>query len=356
MVDLKSLLSILVENGGSDLHICAGSPPVIRKDGILVRMEFAPFTPKETKEIAYASMNEYQKAAFEKKLSIDLSISIRGLARFRVNVYYQRGAISCAFRTIPYEILSFEQAGLPAVTSSLCEKPNGIVLVTGATGTGKSSTLATMIDKINTEQPKHILTIEDPIEYLHKSKKAVVNQRELGSDFREFSDALRSALRQDPDVILVGEMRDKETVELALTAAETGHLVFATLHTNSAAGTITRIIDTFPDTEQEQVRTQLAMMLRGVICQKLLPRIGGGRVLACEVMIGTPAVNSLIRENKIHQINSMIQVSQKYGMMTLNQHLVHLVKTGKIEVEVAIQNCNSDLNELLDLLKRDGLN
>jgi len=229
-------------------------------------------------------------------------------------------------------------------------------LVTGATGSGKSSTLATMINKVNSEQAKHILTIEDPIEYLHKSKKAIVNQRELGSDFKSFGEALKSALRQDPDVILVGEMRDKETVELALSAAETGHLVFATLHTSSASGTITRIIDTFPEMEQEQVRTQLGMMIRGVICQKLLPKIGGGRCLACEILIGTPAISSLIRENKVHQMNSMIQVSQKYGMMTLNQHLTHLVKTGKLDMSTAIQNCNTDVTELLDLLKREGFN
>ncbi|PID27470.1 MAG: type IV pili twitching motility protein PilT [Candidatus Cloacimonadota bacterium] len=356
LVDLRSLLEILVDKKGSDLHICAGSPPVMRLDGSLIRLNFPPLTPKETKAIAYSALNEFQKSMFEKNLSIDLSISIRGLSRFRLNIYYQRGAISCAFRTIPYDIFTFEEAGLPPVASSLCEKPNGIVLITGATGSGKSSTLATMVDRINSEQPKHILTIEDPIEYLHKSKKAIVNQRELGIDFKSFSEALKSALRQDPDVILVGEMRDKETIELALSAAETGHLVFATLHTSSASGTITRIIDTFPEMEQEQVRTQLGMMLRGVICQKLLPKIGGGRCLACEVLIGTPAINSLIRENKIHQIESMIQVSQKYGMMTLNQHLTHLVKIGKIDVTTAVQSCNTYISELLDLLKREGIN
>lgn len=355
MVDLRQLLEILVQKKGSDLHICAGSPPILRVDGEILRLDYPPFTPKMTKEIAYSAMNEYQKSVFEKKLSIDLSISIKGLSRFRVNIYYQRGAISCAFRSVPFRILTFEEAGLPHIVATLCEKPNGIVLVTGATGSGKSSTLATMVDKINNEQPKHILTMEDPIEYLHKSKRAVVNQRELGSDFHTFAEALKGALRQDPDVILVGEMRDAETIRLALTAAETGHLVFGTLHTNSAAGTITRLIDSFPETEQEQVRTQLGMMFRGVISQKLLPKIGGGRALACEIMVGTPAVNSLIRENKIHQLDSIIQVSQKHGMMTMNQHLVHLVKRGKITIETALANCNTNIGELVDLMEREGL-
>lgn len=355
MVDIIKLLEVLVQENGSDLHICAGSPPVIRLDGELVRLNYPALMPNDTKELAYSILNEFQKNKFEKDLQIDLSIGIKGLGRFRVNVYSQREAISCAFRAIPRDIRSFEEAGVPSVIAGLCDKPNGLILVTGATGSGKSSTLATMIDKINREYPKHILTIEDPIEYLHKSKKAIVNQRELGTDFKSFSDALKSSLRQDPDVILVGEMRDRETMELALRAAETGHLVLTTLHTNSCSQTIGRIIDSFPEASQEQVRTQLGMMLQGVISQKLLPKVGGGRILSCEVMVGTPAINSLIRDNKVHQIDSIIQVSRKYGMMTLNQNLVELIKAGLIHKETAIQHCNTEVSSLLDLMAREGI-
>jgi len=355
MTDLIKLLEILVQEDGSDLHVCAGSPPVVRIDGDLARLNFPAFSRDESKEIAYSVMSESQKNSFEKNLQLDLSISIKGLGRFRTNIYYQRNSISIAFRTIPMKTRSFEEAGIPAVIANLSDRPSGIVLVTGATGEGKSSTLATMIDKINASYPKHILTIEDPIEYLHRSKKAIVNQRELGTDFRTFSDALRAALRQDPDVILIGEMRDKETIGLALTAAETGHLVFATLHTSSCAGSITRIIDSFPESEQEQVRTQLGMNMQGVISQKLLPKIGGGRVLACEVMVGTSAVCSMIRENKVHQLDSQIEISQKYGMMTLNQHMIELVKGGLIARETAIQNCNTEVSILLDLMEREGI-
>ena len=355
MVDIIKLLEVLVQENGSDLHICAGSPPVIRLDGELVRLNYPALMPNDTKELAYSILNEFQKNKFEKDLQIDLSIGIKGLGRFRVNVYSQREAISCAFRAIPRDVRSFEEAGIPSVIAGLCDKPNGLILVTGATGSGKSSTLATMIDKINREYPKHILTIEDPIEYLHKSKKAIVNQRELGTDFKSFSDALKSSLRQDPDVILIGEMRDRETMELALRAAETGHLVLTTLHTNSCSQTIGRIIDSFPEASQEQVRTQLGMMLQGVISQKLLPKVGGGRILSCEVMIGTPAINSLIRDNKVHQIDSIIQVSRKYGMMTLNQNLVELINAGLISKETAIQHCNTEVTSLLDLMEREGI-
>ncbi|MCK5761162.1 MAG: type IV pilus twitching motility protein PilT, partial [Candidatus Delongbacteria bacterium] len=338
MADIVELLETCVQEGASDLHICAGSPPVIRIDGELVRLNHPVLMPNETKEIAYSVLNEYQKNEFEKNLQVDLSTGIRSLGRFRVNVYSQREAISIAFRAIPNDIRSFDEAGIPPIVSTLCDKNNGLILVTGPTGSGKSTTLATMVDKVNSEHPLHILTIEDPIEFLHKSKRAIVNQRELGTDFKGFNFALKAALRQDPDVILVGEMRDRETIELALRAAETGHLVMTTLHTNSCAQTIGRIIDSFPENAQEQVRTQLGMMLQGVVTQKLLPKMGGGRVLACEIMIGTPAIQSLIRENKVHQLDSMIQVSQKYGMMTFNQHLVSLVKDGLIEKETAIHS------------------
>lgn len=355
MTDLVKLLEIMYQEGGSDLHICVGSPPVVRIDGDLVRLNFPAFTPAETKEIAYGVLNESQKNKLEKDLQIDFSTGVRGLARFRANVYYQRNTISCAFRIIPHEIRSFEEAGLPPVISNLCEKPNGLVLLTGATGSGKSSSLATMLDKINRELPKHILTIEDPIEYVHRSRKAIVNQRELMTDFKSFPEALKASLRQDPDVILIGEMRDTETMQLALRAAETGHLVFSTLHTNSCSQTIGRIIDSFPEQSQEQIRAQLGMMLQGVVSQKLLPKIGGGRVLACEVMIGTPAINSLIRENKVHQLDSTIQVSQKYGMNTMNQSLVQLVKAGLITKETAMQACNTEITLLIDLMARDGI-
>ena len=355
MADVIELLETCVQEGASDLHICAGSPPVIRIDGELVRLSHPVLMPNETKEIAYSVLNEYQKNEFEKNLQVDLSTGIRNLGRFRVNVYSQREAISIAFRAIPNDIRSFDEAGIPPIVSTLCDKNNGLILVTGPTGSGKSTTLATMVDKVNSEYPLHILTIEDPIEFLHKSKRAIVNQRELGTDFKGFSLALKAALRQDPDVILVGEMRDRETIELALRAAETGHLVMTTLHTNSCAQTIGRIIDSFPENAQEQVRTQLGMMLQGVVTQKLLPKIGGVRVLGCEIMIGTPAVQSLIRENKVHQLDSMIQVSQKYGMMTFNQHLVSLVKDGLIEKETAIHSCNTEIAVLLDLMDREGI-
>jgi len=355
MEDLRTYLEILVNEGGSDLHICVGSPPLIRIDGELVRVNYPAFTPAETKELAYSVLNEFQKAKFEKDLQIDFSLSVNKLARFRGNIYYQRNAVSLAFRTIPYLIRSFEEAGIPPVVATLCDKPTGIVLITGSTGSGKSSTLATMLDKINREYPKHILTIEDPIEYVHKSRKSVVNQRELGTDFRTFSDALKSALRQDPDVILIGEMRDRETMELALRAAETGHLVLTTLHTNSCAQTIGRIIDAFPENSQEQIRAQLGMMLEGVMSQKLLPKIGGGRVLACEIMMGTPAIKSLIRENKVHQLDSIIQVSQKHGMNTMNQTLVQLVKAGMISKETALLNCSTEITHLIDLMNREGI-
>ncbi|MFO7810889.1 MAG: type IV pilus twitching motility protein PilT [Candidatus Delongbacteria bacterium] len=355
MADIVELLETCIQEGGSDLHVCAGSPPVIRLDGELVRLNHPIMMPKETKEIAYSVLNEYQKNEFEKKLQVDLSTGIKGLGRFRVNVYSQREAISIAFRAIPNEIRSFDEAGIPSVVSTFCNKSNGIILVTGPTGSGKSTTLATMIDKINSENPCHILTIEDPIEFLHRSKRAIINQRELGTDFRAFNEALRAALRQDPDVILVGEMRDRETIELALRAAETGHLVLTTLHTNSCSQTIGRIIDSFPENAQEQVRTQLGMMLEGVVTQKLLQKVGGGRVLGCEIMVGTPAIKSLIRENKVHQLDSMIQVSQKFGMMTSNQHLVQLVKEGLITKETAIHACNTEISVLMDLMEREGI-
>ncbi|NCO69023.1 MAG: type IV pilus twitching motility protein PilT, partial [Acidobacteria bacterium] len=304
-VTLHELLKTMVDRGATDLHITTNSAPVIRIDGDLVRLESPGLTAPETKRLAYSVLTDAQKHRLEEDFELDFSFGIKGLARFRANVFFQRGAIGAAFRRIPYEILGFRELGLPPVVESLCDKPRGLVLVTGPTGSGKSTTLAAMVDKVNNERPVHILTIEDPIEYLHTHKKAMVNQRELHSDTHSFPFALRSVLREDPDVVLVGEMRDLETIESALRIAETGHLTFATLHTNSAPQTINRIIDVFPEHQQSQIRAQLSFVLEGIICQSLLPRAGGkGRALAVEVLIPNAAIRNLIREDKIHQIYS----------------------------------------------------
>ncbi len=324
--NLHQLLKLMVEKGASDLHITTGTPPLLRIDGSVVPLKLAPLTPVDSKALCYSILTEEQKVTFEKHNELDLSFGVKGLSRFRANVYMQRGAVAGAFRTIPFKILSFEELGLPPIITDLSNKPSGLVLVTGPTGSGKSTTLASMIDKINTEQRMHIITIEDPIEYLHPHKLSVVNQREVGTDTESFKIALKYVLRQDPDVVLVGEMRDLETIEAALTISETGHLVFATLHTNSAITTINRIIDVFPPHQQQQVRVKLSFVLQGVISQQLIPRMGApGRVLAMEVLIPNPAIRNLIREDKIHQIYSQMQVGQeKHGMQTLNQSLYAL--------------------------------
>ncbi|MFN3821155.1 MAG: type IV pilus twitching motility protein PilT [bacterium] len=342
----------MINRGASDLHLTVGTPPMIRVDGTLKPLPNYPrLTPDDTKELAYGVLTEVQRAELEKNLELDLSFGIKGLSRFRANVYRQRDCVAMALRRIPYEILSFEQLGLPLVVEELAERPNGLVLVTGATGSGKSTTMAAMIDKINREKSYHIITIEDPIEYLHTHKTSIVNQRQIHSDTLSFHRALRSVLRQDPDVVLIGEMRDKETIEIALTVAETGHLVFGTLHTNSAAQTINRIIDVFPPDQQEQVRSQLALVLQGIICQQLLPKIGGGRVLCCEVMIATPAIRAAIREGKVHQMDSMIQVGAKYGMQTMNQSLLQAWQKKLITRDEALSRSNDPV-DLEMMMKR----
>ncbi len=337
-VTLQQLLKTMVEQGASDLHVTTNSPPQIRIDGQLVPLQMPPLTAAETKALVYSVLTDQQKHRFEENLELDFSFGIKGLARFRANVFNQRGAVAAAFRTIPWEIRSFQDLGLPEVVARLAEKPRGLVLVTGPTGSGKSTTLAAMLDKINRERQAHIVTIEDPIEYLHSHKRCIVNQRELGSDTKSFPNALRSVLRQDPDVVLIGEMRDLETIECALQVAETGHLTFATLHTNSAAQTINRIIDVFPSNQQPQVRAQLSLILEGIICQSLLPRANGkGRVLALEILVPNSAIRNLIREDKIHQIYSMMQTGQaKHGMQTFNQSLATLYFRRQITLQTAL--------------------
>ncbi len=338
MATMPQLLKILIERGATDLHLTTGSPPQIRIDGRLYPLEMDPLTAKETKQLGYSVLTDAQKHQFEENKELDFSFGVRNLARFRANIYNQRGATALAIRTIPYEIRSFEQLGLPKVIAEFAHYPKGLVLVTGPTGSGKSTTLAAIINKINEERHDHIVTIEDPIEYLHQHKNCVVNQREVGSDTKSFAAALRSVLRQDPDVILVGEMRDLETIEMAVRASETGHLTFATLHTNSSAETINRIIDVFPASQQPQIRAQLSFVLQGVVCQSLLPKLGGkGRVLAMEVMVPNNAIRNLIREDKIHQIYSSMQAGQgKTGMVTFNQSLYDLAVRRQISIQEAM--------------------
>jgi len=350
---LHQLLKIMLEEGATDLHITTNSPPQIRIHGILKPINHPPMSAPETKQLVYSILSDTQKHKFEENLELDFSFGIKGLARFRANVFHQRGAVSGAFRMIPFEKRSFEALGLPPVIKSLCDVPRGLVLVTGPTGSGKSTSLATMIDKINSEKNLHIITIEDPIEYLHTHKKGLVNQREVSTDTKSFASALRSALREDPDVVLVGEMRDLETVETALRVAETGHLTFATLHTNSAAQTINRIIDIFPAHQQRQIRTQLSLTLEGVMTQALLPRADGrGRVVASEIMLPTSAVRNLIREDKVHQIYSSMQTAQeKTGMQTFNQSLAVLYFKRLVTHELAM-SVSHNPGELSEIINR----
>src|SRR5205823_1268520 len=302
-VSLSELLHRLSELGGSDLHVTTGTPPLVRVHGEIRPLDgYHPLTSSETKQLAYSVLTDAQKHRFEENLELDFSFGVKGLSRFRANLFNQRGAVGAVFRAIPYEIKAFEDLGLPSVVKELCNKPRGLILVTGPTGSGKSTTLAAMLDKINRERHEHILTIEDPIEFLHNHKGCIINQREVNSDTRGFAEALRTALRQDPDVVLIGEMRDLETIESALRIAETGHLTLATLHTNSAISTINRIIDVFPSDQQSQIRAQLSLVLEGILCQALLPKAeGSGRVMALEVMIPNSAIRNLIREDKVHQ-------------------------------------------------------
>lgn len=353
---LSELLKRMVDSGGSDLHLTTNSPPRIRVHGELKPMEdIPPLGPVETKQLAYSVLTDAQKHRFEENLELDFSFGIKNIARFRANLFNQRGATAAVFRLIPFEIKTFEQLKLPPVLRKLCEKPRGLILVTGPTGSGKTTTLATMLDLVNETRHEHMLTIEDPIEFIHPHKKCLVNQRELHADTLSFSNALRAALREDPDVVLIGEMRDLETIESALRIAETGHLTFATLHTNSAASTINRIIDVFPAHQQPQVRAQLSLVLEGILCQTLLPKADGrGRVMAMEILIPNAAIRNLIREDKIHQIYSSMQTGQeKFGMQTFNQSLYHAYMQKLITLETAMGR-TSNPDELQDMINRGG--
>jgi twitching motility protein PilT len=350
---LPELLKTTVDLEGSDLHLTIGTPPQVRVHGHLRRLEFPDLSPADTKALAYSVLTDAQKKRFEESMELDFSFGIRGIARFRCNLFNQKGAVGAVYRQIPEKIRTFEQLGLPAVIAKLAERPRGLVLVTGPTGSGKSTTLAAMIDKINKERHDHILTIEDPIEYLHTHQNCLVNQREVHSDTQSFSAALRAALREDPDIVLIGEMRDLETVEAALKIAETGHLTFGTLHTNSSAQTINRIIDVFPAHQQSQIRTQLSLVLEGIVCQALLPKASGnGRVVSLEIMIPTPGIRNLIREDKIHQIYSAMQTGQeKAGMQTANQSLATLYFKKLITLETAM-GASSHREELQEMINR----
>jgi twitching motility protein PilT len=355
-VNLHQLLKAMIEKGASDLHITTGTPPQLRIDGELVPLRVPPLSPVDTKQLCYSILTDAQKHKFEEENELDLSFGVKSLARFRANVFLQRGAVAAAFRTIPFKILTFQELGLPPIVNEIANRPRGLVLVTGPTGSGKSTTLASIIDRINTEGHYHILTIEDPIEYLHPHKSSLVNQREVGSDTDNFKQALKYVLRQDPDVVLIGEMRDLETIEAALVIAETGHLAFATLHTNGAVQTVNRIIDVFPPYQQPQIRANLSFVLEGVMSQQLIPRMSGnGRVLALEVMVPNVAIRNLIREDKVHQIYSQMQVGQnKFGMVTLNQSLVNLVQKRMISADEALGRC-AEIDELRTMLMNAGI-
>jgi len=354
MPTLPELLKTLVDMGGSDLHLANDAPPQVRVHGHLQRLPLPPLTPSETKGLAYSVLTDAQKKRFEESKELDCSFGIKSIgARFRCNVFNQRGAVGAVYRLIPEQIRSFGDLGLPPVLATLAERPRGLVLVTGPTGSGKSTTLAAMIDKINAERHDHILTIEDPIEFVHAHKNCLVNQREVYGDTDSFGNALRAALREDPDIVLIGEMRDLETVESALRIAETGHLTFATLHTNSASQTINRIIDVFPAGQQSQIRTQLSLVLEGIVTQALLPRADGtGRVVSLEILVPTPAIRNLIRDDKIHQIYGAMQTNQeKLGMQTMNQSLASLYMKRQITLEAAL-SASSNRDELQDMIHR----
>ncbi len=356
MINLHQLLKILVEANGSDLHITTNTPPQIRVDGKMTPLDFPPLNQVETKQLCYSVLTDAQKHKFEEENELDLSFGVKGLSRFRGNVFIQRGAVAGVFRVIPYKILTFEELNLPPVVSELAAKPRGLVLVTGPTGSGKSTTLASIIDYINISRHEHIVTIEDPIEYLHPHKGCLVNQREVGADTKSFKNALKYILRQDPDVVLVGELRDLETIEAALTLSETGHLCLATLHTNSCAQTINRIVDVFPPYQQTQIRAQLSFVLEGVMSQALMPKLNSkGRVMALEIMVPNPAIRNLIREDKVHQIYSQMQVGQdKFGMQTMNQSLYSLFQKRLIALEEALGR-SSDPDELKQMISNPSL-
>ncbi|MCA8923335.1 MAG: type IV pilus twitching motility protein PilT [Planctomycetes bacterium] len=357
MISVEELLQQLVERGGSDLHVTAGAPPKIRIDGKLIDTEHAVLDPETTQKLIYSILDNTQIARFEKDLELDMSFGIGGLGRFRTNVFMQRGAVGAVLRVIPYEIKGFRDLGLPEdLCAQICATPKGLVLVTGSTGSGKSTTLAAMVDHVNRHRSEHIVTIEDPIEFVHKNKSCLVNQREVGSDTHGFKEALRSVLRQDPDVVLVGEMRDMETIEAALTLAETGHLTFGTLHTSDCVQTMNRIVDVFPAYQQQQIRTVLSFVVQAVFCQQLLPRKDGrGRVMAAEIMIANSAVKSLIREDKAHQIYSIIQTGGKYGMRTMNQSLFNLVQKHLVDYEDAKER-STDVEDFQRTFQSAGVN
>src|SRR5712691_2336870 len=355
-VNLRALLEEMIEKDASDLHIVAGERPKIRVDGDIVNASSEEvLTPKDTLSLAYSVLTESQKKRFETEDELDFSFGIQNLARFRGNVFKQRGCVSVAIRHIPFNVKTFDELGLPPIVSKLAERPRGLVLVTGPTGSGKSTTLAAMIDKVNKELKGHIITVEDPIEFIHRHQSCIVNQREVGTDTNSFAAALKYALRQDPDVVLVGEMRDLDTTQAALTIAETGHLAFATLHTNSAAETINRIIDIFPSHQQSQIRAQLAFVLEGVLTQTLLQKIKGrGRVMAAEIMVCTPAIRALIRDDKVHQIESSMQAGKKYGMQTLTDALYQLYMNREVAKEECLR-VSSNPNEFLRMIGEQPL-
>ncbi len=356
MATLYDLLRMMIERGASDLHITTGSPPRLRVDGKLIPIDHPPLTPADTKALCYSILTDAQKHKYEENNELDLSFAIRGVSRFRANIFMQRGAVAGAFRTIPYEIRGFKELGLPEILNEVVKKTQGLILVTGPTGCGKSTTLAAMIDKINSERYAHIITVEDPIEYLHQHNKCLINQREVTSDTVSFKAALKYVLRQDPNIVLIGEMRDLETIEAALTVSETGHLTLATLHTNSTIQTINRIVDVFPTHQQEQIRVQLSFVLEAILAQHLIPKKSGqGRVLSFELMIPNPAIRNLIREDKIHQIYSMMQTGQaKFGMQTMNQSLFDLFAKGIISYEDAIGRSYLP-EELNGMIQRKGV-
>jgi len=351
MANMHQLLKAMIEKGASDLHITTGSPPQLRIDGKLQPLKMPPLSPQETKQLTYSVLTDAQKHRFEETNELDLSFSVQRLSRFRGNIFVQRGNVAGAFRAIPFKIKTFEELNLPPIVTELARKPRGLLLVTGPTGSGKSTTLASIIDRVNTERQEHIVTIEDPIEYLHPHKGCIVNQREVGADTSGFKTALKYILRQDPDVVLVGELRDLETMEAALSIAETGHYCLATLHTNSAVQTINRIVDMFPPFQQSQIRQQLSFVLEGIMCQTLMPRANGpGRVLALEIMVPNSAIRALIRDDKIAQLYSAMQVGQeKYGMQTMNQALAALYKRRLITLDDAMGR-SSDVQELRNLI------
>jgi len=349
-VQIQQLFKVMVDNGASDLHLSVGSAPAMRVSGGVVRVKVGNLTKEDSKRLVYQILSESQRSELEKNLELDFSFGVKGLARFRANCFYSKGNVSAVFRQIPSQVPDFDALGLPKILMDMTDKSNGLILVTGPTGSGKSTTLASIIDRLNTEKNGHIITLEDPIEFVHPHKNCIVNQREIGSDTLDFGKGIRSLLRQDPDIVLVGELRDVETIEASLEIAETGHLVFGTLHTNSTIQTISRVINVFSADQQDQIRTLLSFVLQGIVAQQLLPKVGGGRVLCQEILIVTPAIRNLIREDKLHQIYSQMQVNQEAThMCTMNQTIKKALDAGLITSETAISYSNNP-EEMLKML------